>query len=68
MYEIDIIQITYRKMLVKTNEAKKKIQKQMMYYNSNLLKIRIFFRQSVLEFRKFLKNTPMHFQTSMTII
>lgn len=23
MYEIDIIQITYRKMLVKTNEAKK---------------------------------------------
>lgn len=24
MYEIDIIQITYRKMLVKTNEAKKK--------------------------------------------
>lgn len=67
MYEIDIIQITYRKMLVKTNEAKK-IQKQMMYYNSNLLKIRIFFRKSVLEFRKFLKNTPMHFQTSMTII
>lgn len=55
-------------MLVKTNEAKKKIQKQMMYYNSNLLKIRIFFRKSVLEFRKFLKNTPMHFQTSMTII
>lgn len=54
-------------MLVKTNEAKK-IQKQMMYYNSNLLKIRIFFRKSVLEFRKFLKNTPMHFQTSMTII
>lgn len=67
MYEIDIIQITYRKMLVKTNEAKK-IQKQMMYYNSNLLKIRIFFRKSVLEFRKILKNTPMHFQTSMTII
>lgn len=67
MYEIDIIQITYRKMLVKTNEAKK-IQKQMMYYNSNLLKIRIFFRKSVLEFRKFLKNTPMHFITSMTII
>lgn len=67
MYEIDIIQITYRKMLVKTNEAKK-IQKQIMYYNSNLLKIRIFFRKSVLEFRKFLKNTPMHFQTSMTII
>lgn len=67
MYEIDIMQITYRKMLVKTNEAKK-IQKQMMYYNSNLLKIRIFVRKSVLEFRKFLKNTPMHFQTSMTII
>lgn len=67
MYEIDIIQITYRKMLVKTNKAKK-IQKQMMYYNSNLLKIQIFFRKPVLKFMKFLKNTPMHFQTSMTII
>lgn len=67
MYEIDIIQITYRKMLVKTNEAKKN-PKTNDVLQFQLIKIRIFFRKSVLEFRKFLKNTPMHFQTSMTII
>lgn len=43
MYEIDIIQITYRKMLVKTNGAKKKNPKTndvlqfQLIKNSNLL-------------------------------
>lgn len=54
-------------MLVKTNEAKKN-PKTNDVLQFQLIKIRIFFRKSVLEFRKFLKNTPMHFQTSMTII
>lgn len=42
MYEIDIIQITYRKMLVKTNEAKKNpktndVLQFQLIKNSNLL-------------------------------